>query len=462
MVVDETRRARRANKIHKRTMINISLVSVGGEVLLNWLNKRFIPNVRSQGSIANTFRKGASCRSPAILLSIYAAHIRRYPFISWEFSLNKEKPYRFIIGGLGSNCPLITWERGYRFARPDTSPAHVPTIIPISVARRPIISPASLLLPLSALDTHRPERMTSVRVIPKNIINSHNLPLRSAFSYKRPVSSSHNAFKDDQLSKYTSGRWLWNEREQMNARYRRFNVEGLKKVACEAIGSNGCKSLEKIGEGNYNKAFRLVMQDGRRVIAKIPNPNAGPAQYTTASEVATLDFARTILNLPVPKVLAWSATSHNPVESEYIVMEEASGSQLHTVWQKQELRVKRDIIREIVDIENKMLSVSFQMLVSSVESELQAMLISRNRIGSLYLKNSGYADCVAAKSTATSRELEDKIESRFDIGPLVRREFWAKERNDMRQYHGPCNYFDVLSSCCLTNHSYRGIGEGIP
>jgi len=45
-------------------MINISLVSVGGEVLLNWLNKRFIPNVRSQGSIANTFRKELLAEAP--------------------------------------------------------------------------------------------------------------------------------------------------------------------------------------------------------------------------------------------------------------------------------------------------------------------------------------------------------------------------------------------------------------
>lgn len=32
------------------------------------------------------------------------------------------------------------------------------------------------------------------------------------------------------------------------------------------------------------------MDDGRQVITKVPNPNAGLPFYTTASEVATMDF----------------------------------------------------------------------------------------------------------------------------------------------------------------------------
>lgn len=46
----------------------------------------------------------------------------------------------------------------------------------------------------------------------------------------------------------------------------------------------------KISEGQYNKVFQLTMDDGREVIAKLPNPNAGRPYFTTASEVATMDF----------------------------------------------------------------------------------------------------------------------------------------------------------------------------
>ena len=158
---------------------------------------------------------------------------------------------------------------------------------------------------------------------------------------------------------YTNGRWLWNEREQLEARYRRFDVSSLKQAACQAVGAHECVSLDKIGEGNYNKAYCLEMDDGQRIVAKVPHPNAGPPKLTTASEVATMEFARTILNIPVPRVLAWSATDQNPVQAEYIIMEEASDSQLHEIWQDLPLWKKVDIIHEFVDIERKLLSISF-------------------------------------------------------------------------------------------------------
>lgn len=51
----------------------------------------------------------------------------------------------------------------------------------------------------------------------------------------------------------------------------------------------GVKVL-KCTEGQCNKAFLMTMDNGAEVLAKIPNPNAGPAFYTTASEVATRDL----------------------------------------------------------------------------------------------------------------------------------------------------------------------------
>lgn len=51
----------------------------------------------------------------------------------------------------------------------------------------------------------------------------------------------------------------------------------------------GVKVL-KFVEGLRNKGFLLTMDNGMEVFAKLPNPNAGPAHYTTASEVATREF----------------------------------------------------------------------------------------------------------------------------------------------------------------------------
>lgn len=92
--------------------------------------------------------------------------------------------------------------------------------------------------------------------------------------------------------RYTSGRWLWDEDSQLRERYKRFNVSELKKIAAKSVGAGACVSISKLAEGGSNKVFRLMMDDGSIVIARIPNPNAGPPFKTTASEVATMDFVR--------------------------------------------------------------------------------------------------------------------------------------------------------------------------
>jgi hypothetical protein len=64
----------------------------------------------------------------------------------------------------------------------------------------------------------------------------------------------------------------------------------LSRVAASSIGANSCIAVEKFPDGMYNKTFLLSMDDGQEVIAKVPNPNSGAPYFTTASEVATMDF----------------------------------------------------------------------------------------------------------------------------------------------------------------------------
>ncbi|KAF2235720.1 hypothetical protein EV356DRAFT_522818 [Viridothelium virens] len=162
------------------------------------------------------------------------------------------------------------------------------------------------------------------------------------------------------------------------------------------------------------------MDDGSIVIARIPNPNAGPPFKTTASEVATMDFARTVLQIPVPKVLSWSAGAENPVESEYILMEEATGNQLGEVWDEMELYDKLKIVDDIVSIEKKFLSHSF------------------TRYGSLYFAEDTFPGCEKAEITGDlSQSLKEEVGNRFVIGPVVDREFWHRERASMHIDRGP-------------------------
>ncbi len=43
-------------------------------------------------------------------------------------------------------------------------------------------------------------------------------------------------------------------------------------------------------EGGFSKAFLMTTDDGAEVVAKIPCPIAGRAMYSTASEVAVLQY----------------------------------------------------------------------------------------------------------------------------------------------------------------------------
>lgn len=104
----------------------------------------------------------------------------------------------------------------------------------------------------------------------------------------RAGAASHSEYGP--FFRYTSGRWLWDEQQQLRDRYRVFNVVALQNLAAKATGSDGCISMTKLSEGGFNKVFRLLMNNGKTALARIPNPNAGPPFYTTASEVATMEY----------------------------------------------------------------------------------------------------------------------------------------------------------------------------
>jgi hypothetical protein len=53
----------------------------------------------------------------------------------------------------------------------------------------------------------------------------------------------------------------------------------------------------------------------------------------------------------------------NPVEAEYIVMEEAPGISLAETWQDMAIDSKDKVIEDLVAIEKKLLAVSFTWLV---------------------------------------------------------------------------------------------------
>ena len=90
------------------------------------------------------------------------------------------------------------------------------------------------------------------------------------------------------------GRFVVEETENLRQREIRFDLNRLVSVAAESVGAARCISIEKYPDGMFNKAYLMSMDNGQEVVAKVPNPNAGMPHFTTASEVATMNFVRLV------------------------------------------------------------------------------------------------------------------------------------------------------------------------
>ncbi|KLJ06002.1 hypothetical protein EMPG_09301 [Blastomyces silverae] len=146
----------------------------------------------------------------------------------------------------------------------------------------------------------------------------------------------------------------------LQCRYVKFDMPTLLELAASAIGSKFCVRVVKISEGQYSKVFLLTMSDGREVIAKLPNPNAGRPRFTTA----------------IPRAHAWSSRAlENSVGAEYIIMEKQADVMLSDVWESMKGKQKAQIVLQVVDIEKTLASTKFAKFGASYcKNDLPATL----------------------------------------------------------------------------------------
>ena len=143
-------------------------------------------------------------------------------------------------------------------------------------------------------------------------------------------------------------------------RKRVFNTDGLRQLAAESVNRSpdDIVSLKKLAEGELNRILLITMRDGFKMVARIPYPGILPKFFAVASEVATMAFLRSS-GLPIPEVYGYSPTPANTVETEYIFMGFVEGTLLSDIW---DVLGEGDIISimsQLVDLESKMMSVTF-------------------------------------------------------------------------------------------------------
>ncbi|KAJ5804674.1 Aminoglycoside phosphotransferase [Penicillium psychrosexuale] len=160
------------------------------------------------------------------------------------------------------------------------------------------------------------------------------------------------------------------------------------------------------------------MNNGCEVFAKLPNPNAGAARFTIASEVATHKLLSDVLKLPVPRVLAWSFDANNHVGAEYIIEEKAPGVRLGSVWNLWPRESKLQLIIQVIDIQNTLTGVTFDMH------------------GCIYLKDD-LRSLGEEPKEANIQSATTSIPDIFAMGPLTTSELWNGVRSGMNLDRGP-------------------------
>jgi hypothetical protein len=132
-----------------------------------------------------------------------------------------------------------------------------------------------------------------------------------------------------------------------------------------------------------------------------------------------MEYARTVLGLPVPKVLDWSAQAHKTdVGVEYILMEKIKGDELR--------RRYKNLRSEGVKLLDQ---------VSDVERAFVARRFSQ--IGSLYYKEDVEPALQARRLYADGAD-DDDASDRFRIGPCVDWDIWRGTRANIDLDRGPC------------------------
>ncbi|PYI05926.1 hypothetical protein BO78DRAFT_446811 [Aspergillus sclerotiicarbonarius CBS 121057] len=253
------------------------------------------------------------------------------------------------------------------------------------------------------------------------ILNQHcrSISTASTLSYNASpdrITSQRDWNTNDEFFKFTRGRFLVNEAENLRTREIRFDMNHLARAAAESIGATQCISIQKYPDGMFNKAFLMTMDNGREIVAKVPNPNAGVPHFTTASEVATMDFARTVLNTPAPRVYTWNshAESH-PVGAEFIIMEKSEGIPLSHVWDTLKLPQKLQVLLTMTRLQKEWLSVSF------------------SHYGGLYYAQ----DVQPPPDSHYVKDGKAVYDSKFAIGPATGRDWVDAGRSMLNIERGP-------------------------
>jgi hypothetical protein len=131
-------------------------------------------------------------------------------------------------------------------------------------------------------------------------------------------------------------------------------------------------------------------------------------------------WARNILDIPVPKVLAWcSRARENPVGAEYIIMEEVPGVEPEQVWPDMSIQDRFAVVKSIAGFQKAWTSVAF------------------TKYGSLYFSRD-LEDTHSSQPLYIDANGHHITNGNFAVGPSTARETFDSGRAGIDFDRGPC------------------------
>ena len=129
---------------------------------------------------------------------------------------------------------------------------------------------------------------------------------------------------------------------------------------------------------------------------------------------------RNVLNVPVPKVLAWCSRAHEgPVGAEYIIMEEVPGVELEQVWPNMSIRDRFAVVKSIAGFQKAWTSIAF------------------TKYGSLYFSRD-LKDTHGSQPLYIDANGHHVKNENFAVGPSTARENFDNGRAAISFDRGPC------------------------
>lgn len=135
-----------------------------------------------------------------------------------------------------------------------------------------------------------------------------------------------------------------------------------------------------------------------------------------------MDYARTVLNLPVPEVIAYSARADSTlVGVEFVLMRRSPGSELRKRWDGMSSEHVSGVIDQVLGAESRFMRYEFSQIgslyyIEDVEPTLRARPLYKNGAGS------------------------EPGAGRFRIGPSTEWALWRGARAGLDVDRGPCEF----------------------